>query len=292
MTGLKDRIESGKPILLAEVTPPGNSDSREMSARARLFRNKVHALGISDNRDGIFMSAMTAAHLAADEGVEPILHMVTRDRNRVALVSDCIGAGALGINNLLLTSGTHQALGPNHEAKGVFDVDSTQLIQVAGSLDEEGRAGPFCIGAVAAPYGDPMELQVIRLLKKITAGAVFLVTQPVFDVERFCKWWEAVRQKGIHEKAAVIAGIRILVCAEEAKTFAGKRPSPMVPGELLRRIAQKSSEEEQRAEGLAIAGETIDRLKEIEGLRGFEIAGGRDPEAAIELIETAGLGVD
>src|SRR6202140_5549074 len=126
-TELHKRIESGKPVLVAEMSPPRGGDPAPVRAAARQFAGKVHALGVSDNRDGVGMSATAPAALILAEGVEPILHMTTRDRNRIALVSDCLGAQAMGVRNLLCTSGTHQTLGPCRKAKNVFDIDSIQL---------------------------------------------------------------------------------------------------------------------------------------------------------------------
>ena len=181
-TGLKQRIESGKPLLLAEISPPQGSDPAPLKEIARRFAGKVHSLGISDNRDRVSMSALAAAAIVAAEGVEPILHIVTRDRNRIALVSEALGAQALGIRNLLCTSGTHQVLGPFRSAKNVFDIDTVQLLKTYSNLAGDGslvgekgfaEAGPFCLGGVAAPYADPMEMQVSKLVKKIPQGPDF-----------------------------------------------------------------------------------------------------------------------
>ena len=192
-TKLQQQIESGGRILLAEISPPPSGDAAAVRETARRYAGKVDALGISDNRDRTRMSALAAASLVLAEGVEPILHVVTRDRNRIALVSDCLGAAALGIRNILCTSGTHQTLGEFKTAKCVFDVDSVQLLQIysgLGTEDSDSGLGvkggvSLTLGGTAAPFADPMELQVMRLAKKAAAGAGFLVTQPVFDIDRF-----------------------------------------------------------------------------------------------------------
>ncbi len=268
-----------------------------MRALARSYAGKVHALGITDNRDGACMSALAAASIAASEGVEPVIHMVTRDRNRIALISDCLGAMALGIGNILCTTGTHQTLGPCRAAKNVFDVDSIQLIQALAALGTDGSIvgedafdvpSALCLGATASPQADPLELQVMRTAKKVAAGARFLVTQPVFDIERFDAWWNEVARRGIHEKAAIIAGIEPLTDVEDARAYAAKRPSPMVPDAVIERIASGTDKDAQHAEGVSIALETIERLSSIDGLRGFEFRG----DAALEVIEKSGLGDD
>jgi len=203
-TSLSERIVRGAPVLLAEISPPQGVDPAPVRDAARRLAGKVHAVGISDNRERVSMSAMAAASLAAAEGLEPILHVTTRDRNRIALVSEALGAQALGIRNLLCTSGTHQTLGRFRAAKNVYDVDSIQLLKTYAGLPSDGGllgeehgldgAGPFCLGAVASPYADPLDLQIARLLKKTRAGAKFLVTQPVFDLERFA-WSEHLRRR-------------------------------------------------------------------------------------------------
>ncbi|HQP97180.1 MAG TPA: methylenetetrahydrofolate reductase [bacterium] len=300
-TALHKRIESGKQILLAEISPPTGSDSSVLIATATRYAGKVHALGISDNRHGVCMSALAAASLVAAQGVEPILHVVTRDRNQIALIADCLGADALGIRNVLCTSGTHQTLGRCRAAKNVFDIDSVQLIRAISGLAQNGtvvgeegfdNAGPFCLGGVAAPYADPVELQVMRLVKKVDAGVHFLVTQPVFDLERFNAWWNEIVRLEVHQKVAILAGIRLLGNTEQAKAFAVERPDPAVPESVLQRLASKPGPDAQRSEAIAVALETIRQLSGLEGLRGFEIDGAGDDDAALEVIQKSGLGVD
>ncbi len=298
---LKQQIEAGKPLLLAEITPPYTGRPEAVVEIAKRFAGKVHALGVGDNRDRVGMSALAAASLIAAEGVETILHVVTRDRNRIALVSDYLGAQALGIRNVLCTSGTHQTLGSFHAAKNVFDIDVIQLLDTYRGLADDasliGQKGvngsrPTCFGAVASPMADPMELQVIRLGKKVTAGAQFLITQPVFDIERFRAWYEEVTRRGLHEKAAIIAGIQPLGDAVLAKALAAKRPSPGVPAALIERIISAADPAAQRAASIEIATETIRQLSELDGLRGFHICGDEDVGAALEVIDKSGLGVE
>ena len=297
-TGLQQRIQSGKSLLLGEIHPPRGNDPAAVRQTARRFSGKVHALGVSDNRDRVAMSALAAVTLVAAEGVEPILHVTTRDRNRIALISDALGAQALGIRNVLCTSGSHQTLGPFRAARNVFDVDPVQLLQaysdlaVGGALvGEKDLAGsqPFCLGAVASPFADPLEFQVMRLGKKQAAGARFFITQPVFDIERFELWWKEVTRRGLHEKVAIVAGIQPLSSAEKAAELNAKRPSPRIPEALLSRVTSKSGAAAQRAAGVEIALETIARLKTVKGLRGFQVCADGDVDAAVEVIEKSGL---
>jgi methylenetetrahydrofolate reductase (NADPH) len=295
------RIESGANVVVAQFRPPKSGDAGAIRSLAKSFAGKVHALGVCDNRRQIGMSALAAASLVAVEGVEPILHVVTRDRNRIALASDCLGAAALGIHNVLCTSGTHQTLGAFRSGRNVHDIDSVQLIQLyanpadsaawVGEKKMDG-CGPFCVGGTAAPCADPLDMQVTRLAKKIQAGAKFLVTQPVFDLDRFNIWWQEVTRRGLHEKVAILAGIGVLTSSEEAAEYAQRRPLPLVPKAMLERLASKASADQQRKEGLAIARETIDRLRAVPGLHGFDISGDADPEAALEVIAAAGLKAD
>jgi methylenetetrahydrofolate reductase (NADPH) len=299
-TKLDALIDSGKPILVMEMAPPEGSDLEAVRSCARRYAGRVHALGISDNRDGVRMSALAAASAIAAEGVEPILHLVTRDRNRIALASECLGAHALGVHNLLCTTGTHQTLGRCRGARNVFDIDSIQLLRTCADpessravLGGDGLrcAGSFCLGAVAAPYADPLELQVARLAKKASAGARFSITQPVFDLERFEAWWNEVTRRGIHERVAILAGILTLPDAEIAKVWAETAPRPMIPDAVLARLSSKDDPSGQRAVGIEFACETIERLSGFEGLRGFEIRSDGDVDAADEIIERSGLGI-
>jgi len=297
-TNLHELIDSSERILLAEMTPPEGSDAEAVRSRAKRYAGRVHALGISDNRDGVRMSALAAASMVAAEGVEPILHLTTRDRNRIALGSECLGAHALGVRNLLCTTGTHQTLGTCRGARNVFDVDSVQLLQMCSRLPNDGpipegegleHAPPFCLGAVASPFADPLEMQVLRLAKKVSCGAKFLITQPVFDVERFETWWNEVTRVGIHERVAILAGICPLTDAATATAWAGTSPRPMIPETILARLSSEADGAAQRAVGIEIARETVLHLSSLEGLRGFDIRPDGDDDAALEVIEKSGL---
>ena len=292
---LQKRIDSGRPIILSEITPPTSSDAAEVKAIAGRFAGKVHGLGVCDNREGVTMSALAAASMIISAGVEPILHMTTRDRNRAALVSDFIGAQALGIQDILCTSGSHQTLGQFRSSKNVYDIDATLLLQtfkglgkdasIVGSEKLDGTV-PICLGAVASPYADPMELQLPRIAQKIFVGAQFIITHPVFDLDRFDLWWNEVKNRGLDRKAAFIAGIRILTNKQKAQEFAKERPFPMVTDTILKRLASASGEAKCRKEGIAIAIETINKLSTIDGIRGFEVVCNEDPQAAVEVLQT------
>jgi methylenetetrahydrofolate reductase (NADPH) len=280
-TSLKTRIQSGQPILMVELTPPNTGDPAPLRNAAKPFARKVHAIGVSDSRHGVCVSSLAAAAILAAKGIEPVMHLVTRDRNRLALLGASLGAQALGVRNILCTSGDHQTLGACRPAKNVFDIDSIQLLAAVASLDRDA----FCLGAVAAPFADPPEMQLVRLAKKIAAGADFLITQPVFDIERFRAWWDQATQKGLHQRAAIIAGIEPLLSAEQAKKLAEARPRTSIPQPILDRL---ESAGDKRAAGIEIAIETIRQLSSLKGLRGFQIVA-EDTAAALDILERAGL---
>lgn len=283
-TSLQERIASGKTILLAEIDPPGSADPAGLRTAAKRYAGKVHAVGVSDNRDRVAMSALAAASLLKAGGVEPILHVTTRDRNRIALVSEALGAQALGIRNLLCTSGTHQTLGRYRAARNVYDIDAVQLLQAyadlpndCGLLGESGLegVGPFCLGAVASPDADPPDLQLLRLAKKTRAGAIFLVTQPVHDPERFEAWWKEVARRGLNEQVAILAGIQPLY--DDPLAHAGPSQSDPVA---------------RRAAAVKIAVQTIHRLSNLPGIRGFSISADGDHETVLRIVEESGLAGD
>ena len=292
------KLRSGKPILIVEVAPPKGGDPAPLRIAAKHYGGKVHAIGVSDNRHGVCMASLAAAAVLAAEGVESILHMVTRDRNRIALISDCLGAHALGVRNILCTSGEHQTLGVCPPARNVYDVDSTQLIEAIVQMGKEAShicgerfdgVGSFCTGAVAAPFADPVELQLIRLAKKVTAGAKFLITEPVYDLERFRTWWDQVTQRGIHEKTRILAGIQPLLDAARAKSYAESRPDPRIPRSVLKRLSSAGDSSAERAGGIQIAIETIREISTLKGVAGFQISAGDDADAVLEIMERSGL---
>lgn len=311
-------------MLVAEITPPQTADAAPLREVARRFLGKVHALGISDNRDRVSMSALAAASLVAAEGIEPILHVNTRDRNRIALVSEALGARALGIRNLLCTSGSHQTLGRFRTAKNVYDIDSIQLLQTCAQLGRDGGASclewmggdggakgdsgakrdipflaettiatvpgdGFCLGAVASPDADPLPWQVSRLVKKVMAGTTFLITQPVFDLVRFGTWWKEVTRHGIHEKVAILAGIQPLGSEQLAAATDGKRRPSRIPEGLIDRVT-KGAPGTQHSAAVRIALETMETLSRHDGVRGFSICADGDCNMALEIIEKSGLG--
>jgi len=298
LTELQKRIDNGKMILISEIRPPQSGEPATLESITQKMMGNVCALGLSDNKDEICMSSMAASAIVKNAGVEPIMHMITRDKNRIALISDFLGAQSLGIHNLLLTSGTHQSLGKYKEAKNVFDIDSIQFIEIISRLSENGNilgekkpAGinSFCLGAAADPFADPLQMQIIKLEKKINAGARFIITKPVFSTSRFKQWWDEVTAKGLHKKAAIIAGIKILSSADELNQLAESRPDPVIPENIIKQINSKKESKSMKEEGIKIALETIDELLKIKGLRGFEINSHGDYSSVLRVIKESKL---
>jgi len=278
---LLSRIESDKPVLVVEIAPPDSGDASTIRAAIKPYVDQVHALSISDNRNGAGASALAAASIALTCNVEPILHMVTRDRNRIAIRSDCLGAEALGVRNLLITSGTHQTLGQAGEAKNVYDIDPIQALASAPIS--------LCRGAAVSPFAEPIELHLIRIEKKVAAGADFFITDPVFDIEQFRAWWKEVTRRKIEQKAAFIVGIEPITSSSEALAISSKRPSPSIPEGFVDNVISKNSIEEQYAAGIDAAVKTISLLSGVKGLKGFAIRQGNDPAVVLEIIDKAGL---
>jgi len=300
-TDLQQCLESGRRLILAEIAPQADAAAAGVQELARRFVGKVHALGVSDNRERLGMAALAAASLVAGQGVEPILHVTTRDRNRIALLSDLLGAHALGIRNVFCTSGTHQTLGRYRAAKNVFDIDVIQLLQAcvnlageASLVGEEAIAGAasFCLGAVASPQADPLELQMIRLEKKVSAGARFLVSQPVYDLQQFNVWWAEVTRRGLHEKVAILAGIEPMGEHVLESAQADRRGRPRIPSAVLEQVASRTGAKARRGAAIDLSVETIHQLGGTKGLRGFSISVDGDPDAAMEIIERSALGVN
>ena len=298
-TILQKKINKQDKILISEIRPPACGNPEKLKAIAKKYAETGCALGVSDNRNGLCMSSLAASYILAQEGIEPIMHMTTRDRNRIALLSDCLGAQSLGINNLLLTSGTHQTLGSFKKAKCVFDIDSIQLTSVLNNinqnadiigLDKIENTGPFFIGGVADPYADPLDMQIMRIMKKIKAGVKYIITKPVFDLTLFDKWWEKIQAAGIPEKIAIVAGIRILTDSDKVKALSKSRPNPKIPDDLIKQISSIQNKTDTRKEGIKIAIETITELSKKKGIMGFAIDGDSDDDAALQVIDESGLG--
>jgi len=276
-SNLQKILEAGKFSVTAEIGPPMSANAEIVRKHASELKGIIDAANITDNQTAIVrMSSIAAGCLAKQEGVEPVIQMTCRDRNRIAIQSDLLGAYALGMRNLLCLSGDHQTFGNNPEAKNVYDIDSIQLLQALKRMKEdrilmsgkESKApAEFFLGATANPFADPEELQLIRLDKKIRAGAQFIQTQAIYDVERFSRWMEKVRKLGLHKKTYILAGILVnksLKSIEMTQQVAGMA----VPDSFVERMRKAESQQE---EGVNIALDLINQIKDIEGISGIHI---------------------
>jgi len=286
-------LQKGQFVIVAECVPPSRPDAGAVRAAAAALRGKVDAVGVADNRLEIMMSAVATAALLRVEGVEPIVHITTRDRNRIALMSDVLGAHALGLRNFLCTSGDHQTLGRERASRNVFDLDSVQWLSVLdrlrreGVLFENGRtigACEMCLGATANPLADPREMQLIRVGKKVKAGADFLVTQPMFDAEVVGQWLGSLQEWGVAGKTAILMGILVVPSAAKAREMREKVPGIVIPDAVIQRL-ESVGPDRQKAEAIAIAVEVIGRMRGLTGIRGFYLMTEGDHAAAVDVIE-------
>jgi len=276
---LEKVLTAGNFAVTAELGPPQNADPKVIKKKSQYFLGNVDGANITDNQTAIVrMSSIAAAAVAISCGVEPVAQMVCRDRNRIAMQSDILGAAALGIRNILCLSGDHQKFGNHPEAANVFDVDSMQLIAMVKKMrdDKQFLSGDpikeheprLFIGAVANPFADPFEFRVIRLAKKIKAGADFIQTQCVFDVDKFARWMELVVKEGLHKKVYILAGLTPVRSAKALHYMKNEVAGMSIPDELIKRM---ESAEDPREEGIKICLEMIESVKNIDGVSGIHL---------------------
>lgn len=293
---LAKQIETGDFIVTAEHTPCATAAGSATEAALKALGGKPVVVNMSDSPHGVAMSSVAASTVAIRLGVEPVLQVVTRDRNRIALQSDLLGAACLGIKNVLCLSGYHQTLTGCPESANVFDVDSTQFIKLTTRMSENGVLadgteidGQFSmlVGAVANPFLKPLELNLLRLGRKIEAGARFIQTHAVFDINAFSQWLDAARKEGLTKKAAVLAGVFPLERATEAQKLRDTYAEFRIPDEVIDRL--KASGNDARKQGLAICVEAIRKLKGMEGLRGIHVLSGGKEALVPEILAASGL---
>ena len=295
---LKKVLESGKFAVTAECGPPKGADTEAVIKKAELLKGKVDSVNVTDNQTAIVrMSSMAACSLIKSMGMDPILQMVVRDRNRIALQSDILGASAIGIRNVVCLSGDHMRFGNQPQAVGVFDLDSIQFIKTVKDMRDEGKIvggealtkGPdMFIGAAANPFADPLAFRVVRLGKKVAAGADFIQTQCIYNLDRFEKWMEMVRDRGLDEKCYILGGVTPLKSPGMARYMKNNVAGMDVPDELIKRM-QGVPKEKWREEGIKICVGTIERLRAMKGISGVHIMAIEWEEAVGEIVERAGL---
>ncbi len=295
---LQEILEKGEFAVTAECGPPRGANSEVIRKKGELLKGYVDAVNVTDNQTAIVrMSSIAACTHLLQMGLEPVMQMVVRDRNRIALQSDIMGAYSLGITNILCLSGDHQSFGSQPDALNVFDIDSMNLIRTVQTMREQGKdmsgfelKGPpvMFIGAAANPFADPFEYRVIRLAKKIDAGADFIQTQCIYNIDRFKEWIKMAREEGLTEKVHILGGVTPLKSAGMAKFMNNKVAGMDVPESIIKRIAGVPKEKAVK-EGLKICQETIAELREIKGVHGIHIMAIEWEEIVGEIVEGAGL---
>lgn len=296
-------LDAGEFAVTSELGPPKSADVEIIKKKAGFLKGVVDAVNITDNQTAIVrMSSIAAGILAMQEGLEPVIQITCRDRNRLAIQADVLGAHALGLRNMLCLSGDHQRFGNHPTAKNVYDMDSLQLVDMLRTMRDEQKFAcgddirntkkqpvveprPF-IGAAANPFGDPFAFRVIRLAKKAAAGADFIQTQCIYDMERFKKWMEEVRNRGLDEKTHILAGVTPLKSVRMAEYMRDQVAGLTVPDALIERL---SKAEDAKEEGQKIAIEQMQELREIPGIHGIHIMAIEAESTVPGLAEKAGF---
>jgi len=286
---LCDKIKEGKFVVTSEIGPPKGTDIKEMLEDAELIKGRVDAINVTDLQSSVMrVGSLAVCHLLMDRGIEPIFQVTCRDRNRLALQSDLLSASILGIENILALTGDYPTLGDHPEAKPVFDLGSVQLLEVIrmlqGGKDMKGNplkgTPKFCAGAVVNPGADPLEPEIIKMEKKIEAGAQFFQTQAVYDVELFKRFLDAAK----HLKTTILAGIVLLKSAGMAKYMNKNVAGVFVPDNL---IQEMETTKDKPAKSIEIAARLIKELKPL--CRGIHVMPiGWDKKVPL-VLEAAGL---
>ncbi|MBN1281130.1 MAG: methylenetetrahydrofolate reductase [Candidatus Thermoplasmatota archaeon] len=294
---LEQVLAEGRFVVTAEIGPPKGADAEKIRQKATLLRGFAHAFNVTDNQTAVVrLSSLAASVILLQMKLEPVMQMTCRDRNRIALQSDVLGAAALGVRNMLCLTGDHQSFGNHPSARGVFDVDSIQLLHMIGDMRDRGvfqsgdklratRPEVF-LGAAANPYADPLELQLMRLQKKIAAGAQFIQTQSVYNVEKFLCWMDAVRSLGLDKEVHILAGVTPLKSVKMAERMKFHVPGADVPDAVYQRMKSALNPKE---EGYAIALETLRSLKKVSGVKGVHLTALFWEEIIPSLVKDVGL---
>jgi methylenetetrahydrofolate reductase (NADPH) len=296
-SNLEKSLSEGRFAVTAEIGPPKGADPLKIRDKAILLEGCADAFNVTDNQTAVVrMSSLAGSVILLQMEMEPIMQMTCRDRNRIGLQSDVLGAAALGVRNILCLTGDHQSFGNHPAAKGVFDVDSLQLLQIIKDMRDQGifqSGDPLlaerpCVflGAAANPYADPFEIQVDRLRKKIDAGAEFIQTQSVYNIEKFSVWMDDVRSQGLDKKVHILAGITPLKSVKMAERMKFHVPGTDVPDLVYERIKNAS---DPAKEGYQIALQTIQELKELKGIHGIHITALFWEEIIPSLVNESGL---
>lgn len=297
-SNLERVLEAGQFAVTGELGPPQSADSEIIRRKAKILKGHVDAFNVTDGQTAVVrMASWAACLIAKEEGLDPIVQMTCRDRNRIALQMDVLGIAALGINNMLCLTGDHQKFGNHPTAKGVYDLDSIQFIKVVKDMRDERKfqcgdemevAPRLFVGAAANPFAAPFEFRVVRLSKKVAAGADFIQTQLVYNVDKFAEWMKMVRDRGLHEKVKILAGVGPIKSVGAAKYMKTRVPGMDVPDSVVERL-QGMPKEQVSKEGIKLCVDIINQVRQIEGVAGIHIMAIEWEEAVPEILEAAGL---
>lgn len=297
-SNLEQILSSGRLAVTAEIGPPKHSSPGKIIGHTRRLKGFIDAANVTDCQSAVVrLSSIGAALHILQNGIEPVIQITCRDRNRLAIQSDLLGAYSLGLRNVLCLSGDHQIFGNHPTAKNVFDLDSIQLIQMVRQMRDEKifscgeqikeHEPRFFVGAVANPFADPFAYRVDRLEKKINAGAEFIQTQCIYDLERFSRFMEMCVERGLHERAYILAGVTPLKSWRAARHLQTCVPGLIVPEEVVERL---SKADDQKAEGISMCIEQIRHIKNnVKGVSGIHIMAIAWEEIVPEIVAGAGL---
>jgi len=298
-SNLEKVLAAGHFAATGELGPPKSADRGVIEEKVGYLKGHVDAVNITDCQTSVVrMSSIAVGTMLLGLGLEPTIQMTCRDRNRIAIQADLLGAAALGMRNLLCLTGDHQKFGNHPKAKNVFDLDSMQLLQMVKAMRDEkrfecgeemeGQEPRFFIGAAANPFADPFEYRPYRLAKKVAAGADFIQTQIIFNVPKFAEFMKRVCDLGLHEKVYILAGVSPIKTVGAARYMAKFVPGMDVPDEIVGRM-EKSPKEKREEEGIQICVEVIQQVREIPGVAGIHLMAIEWEEAVPEITERAGL---
>ncbi len=295
---LEKVLAAGHLAVTSEVGPPRGADVEKVKEKAEMLRGNVDGINVTDNQTAVVrLASWSACILLKQLGLNPILQMVTRDRNRLAMQSDILGVWAHGVDTMLCLSGDHPKFGDHPTAANVYDLDSVQLIDTVRTMRNDGKfqggddiACPpkMFIGAAANPFAAPFEVRVARLAKKVAAGVDFIQTQCIYNLDKFEEWMKRVCDRGLHEKVYIMAGITPMKSAGMARYMKNKVPGMDVPDDVVKRMAGVPKEK-MAEEGITICVESMQRLKEMKGVAGFHIMAIEWEQKVPEIVERAGL---
>ena len=297
-SNLQKKLSQGKFVVTAECGPPRGANQDVIAKKIGLLKDYVDAVNVTDNQTAIVrMSSIAASAQLVNAGLEPVMQMVVRDRNRIAIQSDIMGAYALGIKNILCLSGDHQQFGSQPDALNVFDIDSINLIRAVKDMRDRGKdmnghdldiAPAMFIGAAANPFADPFEYRILRLAKKIDAGADFIQTQCIYNMDRFKEWMKKAADLGLTKKTYILGGLTPLRSAGMARYMNNEVAGMDIPDEIIKRM-DSTAKDKQEEEGLKICIETIEQLREIDGISGVHIMAIEWEEVVARIVKEAGL---